>query len=276
MRNDIRLIALDLDGTLLTSDKRLTNENKEALQRAAEAGCEIVPATGRFFEGMPTVIRRLPFVHYAITINGAHVVELESGNTIYRSELPLTLARSVMEYLDKLPVIYDCYMDNWGWMTQSCYDQAEDYACSPQNLDMIRKLRTPVPELKAYITEKQRDIQKIQLFTRDPALRARVMEELRTLFPETAVTTSMPNNLEINSRHAGKGEALCALAKYLKLDMTQTMAFGDDLNDVGMLLAAGIGIAMANASPEIRGAADYVTSTCDHNGVAMAIRRFVL
>ena len=276
MRNDIRLIALDLDGTLLTTDKQLTYENREALEQAAHAGIEIVPATGRFLEGMPDVIRRLSFVHYAITINGAQVVELQTGSAIYRSELPLELALSVMEYLDTLPVIYDCYMDNWGWMTQRLYDQAEDYACSPQSLKMIRTLRTPVPELKDFLLGKQRNIQKIQMFFRDPELRFQVMAELRERFPQTAVTTSISNNLEINSQHAQKGDALRCLAKYLKLEMSQTMAFGDDLNDVSMLRAAGIGIAMANGSAEAHAAADYVTSTCDHNGVAAAIKRFLL
>ena len=275
MRNDIRLIALDLDGTLLTTDKRLTYGNREALEQAAQAGIEIVPATGRFLEGMPDVIRRLPFVHYAITINGAQVVELQTGSVIYRSELPLELALSIMKYLDTLPVIYDCYMDNWGWMTQRLYDQAEDYACSLQNLKMIRTLRTPVPELKAFISEKQRNIQKIQMFFRNSELRDQVMVELRERFPQTAVTTSISNNLEINSRHAQKGDALRCLAKYLKLEMSQTMAFGDDLNDVSMLRAAGVGIAMANGSPEAHAAADYVTTTCDHNGVAASIRQFL-
>ena len=78
----IRLIALDLDGTLLNSDKELTTENSEALEKAAEAGIEIVPATGRFYRGMPKVIRDLPYVNYVITVNGALVYDIRQDHTV--------------------------------------------------------------------------------------------------------------------------------------------------------------------------------------------------
>ena len=275
MKN-IRLIALDLDGTLLTTDKLLTPENRVALERAAEAGIEIVPATGRFYGGMPESVRLLPFVHYAITVNGAQVLEAASQRSLYRAEIPLALALEVMEYLDGLPIIYDCYMDNWGWMTQALYDQAADFAPHRHSLEMLQKLRTPVPELKAHLRRVGHDVQKIQMFFRDMELRARSMEELGRRFPELVVTSSIPRNLEINSREATKGAALAALAGALGIPMAQTMAFGDDLNDVTMLRAAGVGVAMGNAGPEAKAAADRVTADCDHSGVAQALETLLL
>lgn len=115
----IRIIALDLDGTLLNSNKELTPENFAALQKAADAGIEIVPTTGRFYGGMPEVIRKMPFVHYVITINGAAVYDVRKQQDIAKAEIPMQKAVEIMEYLDTLPVIYDCYMDNWGWMTRA-------------------------------------------------------------------------------------------------------------------------------------------------------------
>ena len=274
MRN-IKLIALDLDGTLLDSGKRLSEENAQTLEQAAQAGIEIVPATGRFYRGMPELIRNLPYVHYVISINGAQVWDVRKQRTVCGSELPWERAVEIMAYLDTLPVIYDCYMDGWGWMTQRLYDQAAEFAANPHSLDMILQLRTPVPELKAHLAQTKHGVQKIQAFFKDMELRKQELTALQERFPDTAVTTSIVNNIEINSLDAVKGNALTQLATAMGLDMSQTMAFGDDLNDVTMLRAAGIGVAMGNAAPEAKLAADYVTDDCDHSGVAKAIRRLI-
>ena len=271
----IRLIALDLDGTLLTTEKELTAENREALERAAAAGIEIVPATGRFFGGMPEFIRALPFLHYAITVNGAQVWDIRAQRAVVTAEIPCRRAIEIMEALDRLPVIYDCYMDNWGWMTRSHYDRAADFAPHRHSLESLKNLRTPVPELKAHLAQVGHDVQKIQMFFQDMALRARAMEDLQRQFPDTAVTSSIPRNIEINSREATKGRALLGLAEYLGLDPAQTMAFGDDLNDLSMLQNAGIGVAMGNAGPEAKAAADEITLDCDHSGVAAALKRLL-
>lgn len=273
---DIRLIALDLDGTLLNSDKQLTQQNAQALACAAARGIEIVPTTGRFFSGMPEIIRSLPYLHYAITINGAAVYDVRQDTDIARAEIPLPLAVEIMRYLDTLPVIYDCYMNNWGWMTRAMQLRADAFAPDEHYLRMIRNLRTPVDDLKSYLLETGRDVQKIQLFLTDPALRLTLLRQLGGQFEGLCVSSSVPNNIEINSTDANKGEALRKLAAHLGLDISQTMAIGDGLNDLSMLRAAGIGVAMENACPEAKQAADYVTGSCDESGVAAAIRRFCL
>lgn len=273
---DIRLIALDLDGTLLNSDKQLTQQNAQALACAAARGIEIVPTTGRFFSGMPEIIRSLPYLHYAITINGAAVYDVRQDADIARAEIPLPLAVEIMRYLDTLPVIYDCYMNNWGWMTRAMQLRADAFAPDEHYLRMIRNLRTPVDDLKSYLLETGRDVQKIQLFLTDPALRLTLLRQLGGQFEGLCVSSSVPNNIEINSTDANKGEALRKLAAHLGLDISQTMAIGDGLNDLSMLRAAGIGVAMENACPEVKQAADYVTGSCDESGVAAAIRRFCL
>lgn len=273
---DIRLILLDLDGTLLNSAKELTARSRAVLQRAADAGVEIVPATGRFFDGMPEQIRALPFVHYAVTINGAEVLDLRRNRPLYTAEIPFSRAIEIMRWLDTLPVIYDCYMDNWGWMTAAHREQAAEFAPNAHYLKMIRELRKPVSELKAFLEEKQRGVQKIQLFMRDASQKAALMSELTRRFPETAVSSSVANNVEINDSGANKGEALRQLAAHLELDILQTMAFGDGLNDLAMIQAAGIGVVMENGEAELKQAAKYVTASCDADGVALAIEKFCL
>lgn len=273
---EIRLLAFDLDGTLLNSNKELTPRTQRALCAAAEAGVELVPTTGRFFGGMPAVVRALPFVRYAITINGAQVYDAREDRVICRAELPLEKALRVLHYLDRFPVIYDCYMDNWGWMTEAMQCAAADYVSDPHALRMIRTLRTPVPELKAFLMEKGRSVQKLQLFTPDKALRAQLLAELPKAFDALSVSSSVPHNIEINDSHANKGEALAALAAHLGLSMENTMGLGDGRNDVTLLRRAGLGVAMANAVPELLAVADAVSASCDADGAAAAIERYCL
>ena len=95
--NAVKLLALDLDGTLLNSQKELTPRTCDALYTAAEAGVEIVPTTGRFFTGMPEVVQKLPFLHYAITINGAQVYDIRKEKAVSAAEIPLETALQVLE-----------------------------------------------------------------------------------------------------------------------------------------------------------------------------------
>lgn len=273
--HNIKLIALDLDGTLLDSEKQLSAENAAALEKAAAQGIEIVPATGRFFRGMPKVIRELPYVNYVISVNGAQVYDVLKDKTVCSSEIPWERAVSVMKRLDGIDVIYDCYQDGWGWMTQSLYDKAEQYAANIHSLDMIRKLRTPVPDLKECLEERAHGVQKIQIFFRDTELRAEMLKALPKEFPDLVVTTSIVNNIEINSREATKGAALKKLAAELGIPLSRTMAFGDDSNDITMLKEAGIGVAMGNAYDDVKQAADYITADCNDGGVAKAIKHFL-
>ena len=272
----IRIIALDLDGTLLDSEKRLSEVNRTALADAAANGILIVPTTGRFFGMMPPAVRDLPFVRYAITVNGAQVYDRETDTAIVREELPLDKALAVMRFLDGFDVIYDCYQDNWGRMTKSMQDKAEEYAQDPHYVKMIHEFRKPYPDLKSYLAEQGRDVQKIMLFARDPAVRDALAAELPARFDGLAVSTSTFNNLEINVATAHKGRAIERFAAHFGWTLANCMAFGDGLNDLSMVRMAGIGVAMANAAPEVLAAADYVTLSNDANGVAAALRHFGL
>ena len=272
----IRIIALDLDGTLLDSEKRLSEVNRTALADAAANGILVVPNTGRFFGMMPPAVRDLPFVRYAITVNGAQVYDRETDTAIVREELPLDKALAIMRFLDGFDVIYDCYQDNWGRMTKSMQDKAEEYAQDPHYVKMIREFRKPYPDLKSYLVEQGRDVQKIMLFARAPAVRDALAAELPARFDGLAVSTSTFNNLEINVATAHKGRAIERFAAHFGWTLANCMAFGDGLNDLSMVRMAGIGVAMANAAPEVLAAADYVTLSNDADGVATALRHFGL
>lgn len=274
MSEPVRIIALDLDGTLLNTVKQLSPENLAALQRAADAGIQIVPTTGRFYNGMPSFIRELPFVRYAITINGAEAADVYSGEVIYKSEIPLRRALELMRYLDTLPVIYDCYQDNAGWISAHLKARIDSTVKDPHFRKMLHDLRKPVPELKAFVAERNKDVQKIQFFISSPKLRLELLESLPKMFPDLAVSSSVAENIEVNSAEATKGKALMALANHLGVSRDGVMAFGDGLNDLSMITAAGIGVAMGNACAEAKAAADWITQSCDDHGVAHGIEKF--
>lgn len=273
---DIRIIALDLDGTLLNSNKELTERNYRALEAAAARGIEIVPTTGRFYDAMPQVIRDLPFVNYAITINGAQVAHVRTGDVLYRAEIPWQQAVEIMSVLDTLQVVYDCFMDNAAFMTAALKERIDECTDDPHYRKMVRELRQSVPELKAFITKRGQDVQKSQFFTMDMALRQRMLNELPRRFPGIITTAALLHNVEINHERANKGAAVLALAEHLGCGAENVMAFGDGLNDLSMIRAAGTGVVMANAFDEVKRYADYITDDCDHDGVAAAIEKFCL
>ena len=282
MARDIKIIALDLDGTLLDSQKRLSDGNRAALEEAAAKGVLIVPTTGRFFGMMPQAIRDLPFVRYAITINGAQVYDRETGTAIVREEIPLDMALDIMRLLDGYDVIYDCYRSNWGWMTESLQNKAEDYATDAHYVKMVREFRNAVPELKAYLesTASEGDVQKVMLFARNTpgseAVTKAITEAVRERFPQIKATSSTWNNLELNIETAHKGNSLRRFAEHLGYALDNCMAIGDGMNDLSMIEAAGLGVAMSNAHPLVIAAADHVTASNDEDGVAKAIRDFAL
>jgi Cof subfamily protein (haloacid dehalogenase superfamily) len=276
LNTPIRLIALDLDGTLLDSGKRLSARNRAALEAAAAKGVHIVPTTGRFFGMMPEAIRELPFVRYAITVNGAQVYDRGTDAALARAEIPVATAIAAMEVLDGFDCIYDCYQENWGWMTDAMQRKAERYAPDAHYLKMIREFRRPVPELKAHLAAKGEDVQKVMCFARDAADLPAIRDALAARFPELVLTRSTPNNVEINHALAHKGEALRRLCDALGFGIENAMSFGDGLNDLTMVRDAGLGVAMANAAPEVLAAAKHVTLSNDDDGVAAAIERLVL
>ena len=273
---DCRLIAFDLDGTLLDNEKHIPEENLRALYEAAERGVLLVPATGRILRGIPTQLRELPFVRYYILSNGATVYDTAEERTLYRGDIPLELTLRTMDYLDTLPVLYDCYQDDVGWMSQAMYEKAPPFfAQEPEILKLVEKLRIRVPDLKQTLREHNAPVQKIQFYFRpeDNARRLDTIAHFSEVFPELSATTSTSNNVELNSVRAGKGNGLLALCEVLGIPPEACMSFGDGSNDISMLRAAGRGVAMGNASDDVKAAADAVCERNTDCGMAKEIRR---
>ena len=272
-----KLIALDLDGTLLLPDKTLSARARAALDAAAAKGVLIVPATGRMFRALPDFVRTLPYLRYAITINGAQVYDAAEDRVLHRADLALDTALEIYDVMKGLDVAYDCYRDGKAYMERRFLDHLEDYIPNdPPVLTMVRSLRLPVDDLDAMLRADDRPIQKLQCFFADISRRAPLIAMFAERFPTTAVSSSLGGNVEINDGAARKGCALQALCTALGIDIAETVAFGDGINDIDMLRAAGTGVAMANADAAVKAAADTETAANTEDGVAQYIEKYIL
>ena len=273
----IKMIATDLDGTFVNDQKQLIDENIQAFAECAAQGIQIVPTTGRTIIGVPDEIKNLPGVQYVITSNGATVADLKSGMIISKCLMKYETVLRIMELAQNSEddIMYDAYVDGVGYTKQEFWDNLLHYVPNPAILDLVRKTRKPVPDSIEYIKNLKVDIEKINLFFVTEEARVRMRKVLAEI-PEVLVSSSLPNNLEINAVGADKGGALLRLAELLGIRREETMAFGDGENDISMLRMAGFGVAMENAEEHIKAVADHITITNNEAGVAVALRKFVL
>lgn len=271
----IKLIAFDLDGTLLRNDKTVSQRTLEVLTKAAKRGIHMVPATGRLYEGMPEEIRRLPFLRYVIAINGAQIYDAKEKRILHRGELSGEETKRVFAYMEDAPAICGCYQDGKGWMDGEEYKRIEEYAAGQKLLSTMKAIYRPMEHMKEEIFSEGSKLQKIQYYFSDIKRRDQVLADLITAFPDLEISTSLPNNIEINSSSANKGKGLLFLCEHLHIKPEECMAFGDGTNDISLIMQAGIGVAMANAAPEVLSAAQYHTGTNEQDGVAEMIEKYL-
>ena len=273
MKN-IRLVALDLDGTLLDSEKHLSERNRKALAACIQRGIYVVPCTGRIWKGVPDFIRLFPGIRYAITVNGAVVEDVVKHRVLDERKIHWENALEILELARNFQTMYDAYVGGQGIGEFYFMNHMDDYGSSPQLQQMIRDTRIAVADVKEEVRRQKKPVDKINYFFKDLSERQRAREAL-ALRDDIVVSSSFPDNLEINGPGATKGDALCRLASFLGIDYEQTMGFGDGENDFTLIQKAGIGVAMGNAIEDLKIKADYVTRTNDEDGVAAAIEKLM-
>ena len=240
---------------------------------AAARGVEIVPATGRTAAGLPAELLALPGVRYAITSNGARMMDLAAGRAVRELYLPREKALAAFDILARYDCVTDLFQDGKGYTTEA--NRAAAYRFVPENLrDYVLRTRTVLPDLREFIAAQERGIEKLTIFFLEEAERQKAWAEVAALGVD--VVSSLPLNMEINAAGVDKGAGLLALAEQLGLPAGALMACGDGGNDTAMIQAAGLGVAMANAFPEVKAAAKFVTASNNEDGVALAVEKFVL
>lgn len=272
---EIKMLALDLDGTLLTTDKRLTPYARENIQKALDIGCNVLISTGRPVHAIPEELLDFEGMRYAVTANGARILDLMKNEAIYESLLLPDVAAETIGIFSEYDAAYEVFIDGKGYTDADAMTHLEDYFSNPDMVKYMKITRTPAENLKELVRSWGLPADKTHAIFRYPDEKKEAEARLSGI-PGISVTTSLGNDLDVNGEGTDKGAAVIRLAKQLGISRDEIMACGDTFNDYTMLKAAGLAIAMGNAEPEIKAIADYVTDTNDRDGVAKAVKRFIL
>lgn len=271
--NSIKLIALDLDGTALNSERDLTEGTREAIRLAVSNHIQVIFCTGRTIPEMRTLLSVVPEVRYLVCGNGSSVLDLATGKTIYEDKLPYSLQVKILETLAGRDVMLELFSGPDVFVDTSCLQNLASYVFDSFQ-KVVRESRTPIPDVRALIHQRRAPADKLHVFFRNEAERQQVWAALAPL--GLKISSSLQNNMEINSATADKGKGLFQLCQHLGLPAESTMAIGDNNNDYTMMSFAGLSVAMDNAIDDIKKMADAVTKSNDEDGVAFAIRQYAL
>ena len=296
----IRLVALDLDGTLLDSQSQISPRTRQAIADAVAHGVVVLPATGRPLSNLPPVVAQLTGIRYAITSNGAAVWDLGADpmgavysrycnaaehttsepTALIRCPMPVELAREVfalyMEYPGALSIFSDgrtyrdlVSMERFGKRFARRTGSTEARQPNDGRFTVVR-------DLTEWMSRHAHEVEKFCMFFDTPEQAQAALPRFRAL-PGTEVVQGAADNVEVTAQGVDKGTALLALADMLGIPREATAAIGDSENDRAMLARAGVAAVMANALPEIRALGDIVsTRDNDHDGVAELFERLGL
>ncbi len=271
MQHDIRVLALDLDGTLTNHEKKITPRTMAALKAAMAQGVAIVLASGRPTVGIAPVAHELDLYNqggYLLAYNGATVLDCKSGDVLYQNKLPAEFIPEIYDFAKAQGVAVISYNDD-GVICETPDDPWALKECEINKIPMIK-----VDDIVTYIDY---PISKM-LLTLDPALMPAVEPAMQAQFAgRLDAYRSCAFFVEAVPLGVAKDASLAVLLKQLGLTQDNLMACGDGMNDRSMIAYAGVGVAMQNAEEAVKAAADYITTADnDHDGVAEAIERFIL
>jgi Cof subfamily protein (haloacid dehalogenase superfamily) len=264
-----KLIALDMDGTLLREDKTISKETHKAIQRARSKGVKVVLTTGRPIDGVKRYLKELDLINdddYVISYNGALVQNTKTKEVIAQTLMSL----DDLDYLYKLS--QELKVNIHALTDSSCITPKwSKYSQVEADINDI-----PLDFVDFNNINKNTTIVKI-MFIDEPEHLSHVISKLPPeIYEKYTVLKSTPYFLEFLDKRVNKGAGVEILAKKLGIKTEEIICVGDAGNDLHMIQFAGLGVAMGNAFPEVKEVADYITLSNEENGVAYVIDKFVL
>lgn len=265
-----KLIALDMDGTLLTSDKTISKKTEVAIAQAREAGVKVVLASGRPIDGMKNALNQLDLVgdnEFVVYFNGSMVKELGSDKVIHQAIIDGKQAKEVANLAQTLGLYCHAFSSEYGLITplNNEYTQIES---------SINGL--PVTEMSFDELSDSHPIVKAMIVGEPEKLTAAIAQIPSALYAKYTIVQSAPFFLEFLNLDSNKGVGIQAVAEYLGLTASEVICVGDAENDHHMIEYAGLGVAMENAMPQTKAIADHITTSNNDDGVANVIRQFIL
>lgn len=272
--NEIRLIALDLDKTTLRSDKTLSEENRRAIQDAIAAGIHVVVASGRPFVSLPREILEIPGIEYAVTANGAAVYRLDTGERIHEYLLGEDAVTGILEQVPGKNEM-GTYIQGVPYAWQPYVEDPARYGASAVESDYIQTTRCKVEDIRKFIWEHRKELDSLDIIVSSEEEHLQIRAKLEQNVPGIYVTSSVLQLLEISNELSGKRSGVAWLCEKLGIPASAAAAFGDAENDEDMIRYVGLGIAVGNASAQVKEAADWIVPGNDEDGVAYGIRRIL-
>lgn len=214
-------------------------------------------------------------MRYALTSNGARILDTETGEVLVEQLLPLENAKKALEILRKYDTLQEVYFDGQGYADRSKLDNIGKYHHNPHMWEYVLSSRIAVPDIQEVIAKENRDMDKLQALFADMDERLQAWKELEQQ-DGIVLVGSLGYNIEINAAGVNKGAGLVRLGEKLGIPREEIMACGDGDNDVEMLKEVGFGVAMENSEEKVKASADYITGTNDEEGAAKAIEIFAL
>ena len=274
MMKNIKLVASDLDGTLLNKNKEITPRLFAALKKLDELGIYFVPSTGRPFGTVPQAIKELPFLKYVITSNGATIYDAVEQKNIIENYLTPEAVDAVIEIARELPVITEYFIEGKAYIAKKVYDDLSPFNLTESHVTYIKNSRTPVEDFWNEMKRNNTVLENINLVFADMELRKETWNRLKAL-GLASVTAATTKNIEITSLYATKAKALEKLCEVLGFTRENVVAMGDGDNDMPMIQFAGIGVAMANGEKHIKQAADIIADDCNDFGAAKILEQII-
>lgn len=263
-----KLIAMDLDGTLNNSQKRITEKTYAALMQAQKQGIRLALASARPSPGLfkeRDILHMRQYGGILMSYNGGRIVDAATGSTLFETAMDLQQTKQVLRQLEKLPVtpILD---DGRQFYVTDIQGYKVPYEC--QNNNMVC---TEVENLADFLYFAPIKI----LMSVLPEQLKQVQAQIAAFLPESlTVVQTAAFYLEVIPKSINKGQGIRDICRTLGISPEEVISFGDAANDIPMLQAAGTGVAMGNASEDVKAAADYVTATNDEDGIAAALEHF--
>lgn len=280
MSPNIKLVALDMDGTLFTDKLEITEENQRMIRAALEAGVHVIISTGRPYVGLPIEKLADLGIRYVITSNGGGIYRIPEKERVFSNCMPPEVIAPVIRYLQTKDIQYDAFIDGSRYREpsrQHIVDRLTQFPAATRAF--VKNNAIFVNDLAAFIEERGLNVEKMTI-NFYPLLdgsykdREDVWEYL-SANPQITALSGGYKNIEYTMAGTTKAVGLRFLADLLNVPMECTMACGDTQNDADIMQAAAIGVAMDNAGNDIKAIADFITKSNNESGVAYAIQKFV-
>lgn len=272
MKMEYKLLGFDLDGTILTGEKKLTARTKRALEEAIAQGMIVLPATGRPFSGIPKEIMEVKGIRYALTSNGARIVDAKDGSVVYEKPVPKEITEKILDIYDKYDTLQEIYFQGVGYISEHDLQRVDQMMESPAMAEYVRSTRKVVKNIRETARQLTGGVDKVHAIFADQSEKMCALRELEQM-GQVTVTRALSNNIEVNAEGVDKGKGMLKLAELLGIRREEMIVFGDGWNDISMIHEAGCGVAMGNAQEAVKEVADLVTDSNEEDGVAKIIEK---